>query len=68
MAYETASNRRGLGALVASAVAGLVLGGAATFGAGAMADTTELPTDEQIAVNQDNAFLGAVQYGGRTSE
>ena len=33
-----------------------------------MADTTELPTDEQIAVNQDNAFLGAVQYGGRISE
>lgn len=55
----------GTSLLVASAVAGLALGGAAVFGAAANADNTQLPTDEQIAVNQDNAFLGAVQYGSR---
>lgn len=56
---------QGTSVLVASAVAGLILGGAAVFGAVANADNTQLPTDEQIAVNQDNAFLGAVQYGTR---
>ncbi len=56
---------QGTSVLVASAVAGLILGGAVTFGAAANADNTQLPTDEQIAVNQDNAFLGAVQYGTR---
>lgn len=56
---------QGTSVLVASAVAGLILGGAAVFGAAANADNTQLPTDEQIAVNQDNAFLGTVQYGTR---
>lgn len=69
MAYDTETRERGsAGALIAAAVAGIVLGGALAFGAGAMADSSELPSDEQIAVNQDNAFLGSVQYGGRISE
>ena len=64
MAKHSTSSH-GTSLLVASAVAGLVLGGAVTFGAAANADNSQLPTDEQIAVNQNNAFLGAVQYGSR---
>ncbi|AHI02370.1 DUF2613 domain-containing protein [Corynebacterium falsenii] len=69
MAYDNESRERGsAGALIVAAVAGIVLGGALAFGAGAMADSTTLPSDEQIAVNQDNAFLGSVQYGGRLGQ
>ncbi|HIW94946.1 MAG TPA: DUF2613 family protein [Candidatus Corynebacterium gallistercoris] len=68
MAIDQETRDRGsAGALIAAAVAGIVLGGAVAFGAGAMADSSELPNEEQIAVNQDSAFLGSVQYGERTS-
>ena len=68
MAIDQETRDRGsAGALIAAAVAGIVLGGAVAFGAGAMADSSELPNEEQIAVNQDEAFLGSVQYGERVS-
>ena len=52
MAYDNESRERGsAGALIVAAVAGIVLGGALAFGAGAMADSTTLPSDEQIAVS-----------------
>lgn len=66
MATDQETRDRGsTGALIAAAVAGVVLGGALALGAGAMADSSELPNEEQIAVNQDSAFLGSVQYGER---
>lgn len=55
------------GPLIASAIIGVVLGGAIAIAAGEAADSTSLPTDEQIAVSKDNAFLGSVEYGGRNA-
>ncbi|MCX2163882.1 MULTISPECIES: DUF2613 domain-containing protein [Corynebacterium] len=69
MPYQTDSEpRRAVGPAIASVVAGVILGGALAFGAGAMADNTELPNESELAVNEDNAFLGSVQYGGRVSD
>lgn len=66
MPYETDNeSRRSLGPAIAATVVGVLLGGAAAFAAGASADSSELPSAEEIAVNRDNAFLGSVQYGGR---
>lgn len=54
-----------LGTTVAGAVAGVILGGAATFIAAGQADKTTLPSEAEIAVSQQEAFLGSVQYGAR---
>lgn len=54
--------RRTLGPAIASAVVGVVLGGAAALFAGSIADSTDLPSN-QIAV--DDAVMGSVQYGER---
>lgn len=53
------------GPAIISAVVGVVLGGALAIGAGAVATKSDLPTQEQIALTDDEAFLGSVQYGGR---
>lgn len=66
MPFENESApRRTAGPAVAAIVTGAILGGLASFGAGAAADNTSLPSAEAVAVNQDSAFLGSVQYGGR---
>ena len=57
--------RRTAGPAIAAIVSGAILGGLVAFGAGAAADNTSLPSAEAVAVDQDSAFLGAVQYGGR---
>lgn len=63
MPFETQSEpRRSLGPAVASAVAGVVLGGVVAVAAGAFADSTQLPTS---SVSPDDAVLGSVQYGQR---
>ncbi|AHW65401.1 Putative membrane protein [Corynebacterium glyciniphilum AJ 3170] len=63
MPTETDSQpRRTLGPAIASAVVGIVLGGAAALFAGSIADSTDLPTN-QIAV--DDAVMGSIQYGER---
>ncbi len=69
MPYQTQSEpRRSAGPALAAAVAGVILGGAVAFAAGAMADSSSLPSDEAVAVNKDNAFLGSVEYGGRADK
>lgn len=69
MPYQTASEpRRAVGPAIASIVAGVILGGALAFGAGAMADNSKLPNESELSVNEDNAFLGSVQYGGRIAD
>lgn len=66
MSFENEYQRkRSVGPAIAAVVVGVILGGAAALGAGAMADSSVLPSAEEIAVNRDNAFLGSVQYGGR---
>ncbi|MBC2681417.1 DUF2613 domain-containing protein [Corynebacterium anserum] len=66
MPYETESeSRRSVGPAIAAVVAGVIIGGGVAFAAGAMADDSQLPSAEEIAVNRDNAFMGSVQYGDR---
>ena len=60
--------RRSAGPAVAAIVGGTIIGGILAFGAGAMADNTSLPSAEAVAVDQDSAFLGSVQYGGRAQD
>lgn len=61
---QTKTNKA-TGPAIIAAVIGIVLGGALAIGAGAIATKSELPSQEQIALTDDNAFLGSVQYGGR---
>ena len=63
MPFETDSTpRRSLGPAVASAVVGVVLGGAVALFAGSVADSPDLPP-HKIAV--DDAVMGSIQYGER---
>ena len=62
---QTSAPRRSAGPAIAALVGGAIIGGIIALGAGAVADDTELPSADALTVNQDNAFLGSVQYGGR---
>lgn len=59
------SSSNGAAGLVASAIVGVLLGGAFAFAAASLSDNTQLPTEEQIAITSENAFLGSTQYGSR---
>ncbi|KAB3519970.1 DUF2613 family protein [Corynebacterium sp. zg254] len=61
------ASKSSTGTAIAGAVAGVILGGAAVLVAGSQADSTSLPSENDIAVSQDSAFLGSVQYGARTN-
>lgn len=66
MPFQTESApRRSAGPAIAAAVAGAVLGGALALAAGAVAGESSLPSEEQVAVSREAAFLGSVQYGER---
>lgn len=54
-----------MGTTLAGAVVGIILGGAAVIVAAGQADSTSLPSDNDIAVSQESALLGSVQYGAR---
>jgi len=63
MPFETDSTpRRSVGPAIASAVIGIVIGGAVTFGVGLVADSSDLPSNN---IDANNAILGSVQYGER---
>jgi hypothetical protein len=63
MPTETDSQpRRTLGPAIASAVVGVVLGGAGALAAGSMADSSDLPTNN---ISADDAVMGSIQYGER---
>lgn len=69
MPFENESApRRSAGPAVAAVVGGAIIGGLLAFGAGAVADNSELPSADAVAVDQGSAFLGSVQYGGRVQE
>ena len=57
--------RRTAGPAIAAIVSGAILGGLVALGVGAAAANEGPPSPGAVAVDQDSAFLGAVQYGGR---
>ena len=59
------ASKGSLGTTVAGAIVGVILGGVAVFVAAGQADSTKLPSENDIAVSQENALLGSVQYGAR---